>query len=267
MENKILLFIPAYNCEKQIVRVLAQLDEKVMRHIVQVIVVNNRSTDKTEAAVMDYVNTHPYLPLALLRNRENYILGGSHKVAFEYAMVNNFDYVIVLHGDDQGNVHDILPLLENSDYTKYDCCLGARFIQGAKLQGYSALRTIANRCFNLWFSLFCGRMLYDLGSGLNLYKVDMLRSHFYLKFPDKLYFNDVMVLAASYYRQSIKFFPITWKEDDQQSNVKLFQFGLRLLKMTFSFAFRKKRFMESEMREKPVENYEYDVIYENKRSV
>lgn len=30
-KNKILLFIPMYNCEKQIVRVLGQLDERVLR--------------------------------------------------------------------------------------------------------------------------------------------------------------------------------------------------------------------------------------------
>ena len=40
-EPKILLFIPGYNCEKQIVRVLSQLDEKVMKYISQVIMVNN----------------------------------------------------------------------------------------------------------------------------------------------------------------------------------------------------------------------------------
>lgn len=266
VEHEILLFIPAYNCEKQIVRVLNQLDKDVMRYVSGVIVVNNRSTDHTEDAVVRYAQEHPDLPLALLRNRENYILGGSHKVAFEYAMRNGFDYVIVLHGDDQGDIHDILPVLESREYSRYDCCLGARFMRGSRLQGYSALRTLANRCFNLWFSVFCGRMIYDLGSGLNMYSVKMLESRFYLHFPDKLYFNDVMVLAASYYHHSVKFFPITWKEDDQQSNVKLFQFGMQLLKMTFSFALRKKKFMESEMRERPVESYEYDVICENVRS-
>ena len=29
---RILLFIPAYNCEKQIVRVLGSLDQKVLRY-------------------------------------------------------------------------------------------------------------------------------------------------------------------------------------------------------------------------------------------
>lgn len=33
-------------------------------------------------------------------------------MAFNYAIENNFDYVIVLHGDDQGSISDMIPVLE-----------------------------------------------------------------------------------------------------------------------------------------------------------
>lgn len=39
-------------------------------------------------------------------------MGGSHKVAFNYAIENNFDYIIVLHGDDQGSISDMIPVLK-----------------------------------------------------------------------------------------------------------------------------------------------------------
>ena len=109
-KDRILLFIPAYNCEKQIKRVLEQLDESVMRYITEVIVVNNRSTDDTEKQVMDFKLFHWSMPVKLLRNNDNCGLGGSHKVAFDYALKHGFEYVIVLHGDDQGNIHDFLPV-------------------------------------------------------------------------------------------------------------------------------------------------------------
>ena len=44
-KDKILLFIPMYNCEKQIIRVLNQLRSEVSEYITEVIIVNNRSTD------------------------------------------------------------------------------------------------------------------------------------------------------------------------------------------------------------------------------
>ena len=61
--GKILLFIPMYNCEKQIVRVLGQLKPEVCRELTEVIVVNNRSTDNGEAAAMRYLEEHP-LPIS-----------------------------------------------------------------------------------------------------------------------------------------------------------------------------------------------------------
>ena len=46
MPKKFLIFIPAYNCEHQVPRVLDQLlDPKVQAFAGECIVVNNRSTD------------------------------------------------------------------------------------------------------------------------------------------------------------------------------------------------------------------------------
>ena len=58
MENKILLFIPMFNCEKQIIRVLNQIDEKVREYITEIIVVDNRSTDKSQEKVINYIENN-----------------------------------------------------------------------------------------------------------------------------------------------------------------------------------------------------------------
>ena len=55
---KILLFIPMYNCEKQIPRVLDQLTEKVISNLSEVIIINNRSTDQGEQVVQQYLASH-----------------------------------------------------------------------------------------------------------------------------------------------------------------------------------------------------------------
>ena len=54
--EKLLVFIPAYNCEKQVTRVLSQLlDQRIAPWVGECIVVNNRSTDGTEAAVTEHI--------------------------------------------------------------------------------------------------------------------------------------------------------------------------------------------------------------------
>lgn len=254
MSDRILLFIPGYNCEKQVVRVLNQIDEEVQKYITKIIFINNRSTDNTEKTVLQYKNEHPNLPLSVLRNDDNYNLGGSHKVAFDYGINNEFDYVIVLHGDDQGNIKDLLPILKSGEYKKYDCMLGARFMKGSKLQGYSKFRTFGNKVYDLLFSIVVGKKIYDLGSGLNMYNVNMLKDKFYYKFPDRLTFNYCMILASKYYKHNISFFPISWREEDQVSNVKLTSQAINVLKMLFSFFFNKE-YIKQEFREKIIEEY------------
>ena len=117
--EKLLVFIPAYNCEKQVTRVLSQLlDQRIAPWVGECIVVNNRSADGTEAAVQDWMARHPDAPVRLLRNDQNYGLGGSHKVAFGYAAAHGYEHLVVLHGDDQGAIADLLPILNDGTYKK-----------------------------------------------------------------------------------------------------------------------------------------------------
>ncbi len=263
--DKILLFIPMYNCEKQIVRVLKQLTDEVCSYITEVIIVNNRSTDHGEAVVQSYLSENPLpMKVSLLRNDDNYGLGGSHKVAFQYAVDHGFDYVIVLHGDDQGDISNILPYLRSKEYAKYDCFLGARFMKGSQLQGYSKFRTFGNHVYNILFSIGCGYRIYDLGSGLNMYKTHILKNKFYLKYKDNLIFNYCMVMGSAFFKHKIKFFPIIWREDDQVSNVKMVSQAVTVLKLLGQFMINRKKFVIAEHRENTIAEYAAQVIYTNR---
>ncbi len=260
--DRILLFIPMYNCEKQIVRVLAQLNQEVCSFLSEVIIVNNRSTDGGEDAVREYLSSHPLdLPVKLMRNNENYGLGGSHKVAFRYAVKRKFDYIIVLHGDDQGNLADLVPYLKSRAYADFDGLLGARFMKGARLEGYSGFRTFGNRVYNLLFSAGTGKRIYDLGSGLNMYRVETLQNRFYIRYKDNLMFNYCMILGSSYFKHRIRFFPIVWREDDQVSNVKMVSQAVTVLGLLASYVFAKRRFITGEHRDRKISSYTAKTVY------
>lgn len=251
-----------YNCEKQIVRVLDQLNDEICAYLSEIIIVNNRSTDNSEEVSKNYLESHDLnVKVNILRNEENYGLGGSHKVAFDYAIDNDFDYIIVLHGDDQGSINNILPYLKNGDYKNYDCLLGARFMKGSKLKGYSKFRTFGNRVYNLLFSLGCGRNIYDLGSGLNMYNINILKNRFYIKYKDNLVFNYCMIMGSSYYKHKMKFFPISWREEDQVSNVKMLNQAFVVLKLLGKFVINKNNFITIEHRDNTIKKYNAEVVY------
>ncbi|MCP8464219.1 glycosyltransferase family 2 protein [Pseudomonas sp. ZM23] len=258
MENKprILVFIPAYRCEAQIPRVLQQFDAKVQSWVETVIVVDNRSPDATlEAAIRQGSETLVQSEFIAWRNDDNYGLGGSHKAAMRYAVENGYDYIVVLHGDDQADIHDLIPELEAGKHQDVDCLLGARFMAGSRLQGYSFFRTFGNRVYNALFSLVVLRSIYDLGSGLNLYRVSTLREFYYKGFPDDLTFNYVMLLASYYRKQKVRFFPISWREEDQLSNVRLFRQAFKVLGLLAGYFFKRGGFLRGEMRAKPFDSY------------
>ncbi len=262
--EKILLFIPMYNCETQIIRVLSKLTPELCGYISEVAIVNNRSTDNGEQAVINYLQENKLpVKVSVLRNRENYGLGGSHKVAFRYGLENGFDYLIVLHGDDQASLEDIKPLLADRTYRNYDCLLGARFMKDSKLEGYSRFRTFGNRVYNILFSIVVHKKVYDLGSGLNMYHLDMFKDGFHIKYADNLEYNYCMILGSSYYKHKCLYFPLTWREEDQRSNVKMMSQALHVLRMLMSYALRKKKFVTSEHRAKIIDSYDSDVIFSN----
>ncbi len=260
---KLLVFIPAYRCEQQVRRVLDQFDAATQRWIHTVLLVDNRSPDGTLAAAIRHGRQRlKHCRFIAWRNAGNYGLGGSHKVAFGYGLEHGFDYLIVLHGDDQACIQDMVAALERGAHANVDCLLGARFMPQSSLEGYSRLRTIGNRVYNLLFSAAVGRHVQDLGSGLNLYRLAAFKSRHYIKFPDDLTFNYVMLLASCHLRQRLTFFPITWREADQVSNVRLVRQAVRVLGLLLRFMVWRGAFLATDMRERPIAEYAGEVMFE-----
>jgi glycosyltransferase involved in cell wall biosynthesis len=262
MKSKILVFIPTYRCESQITRVIKQFDDQVQEWIDTVIIVDNGSPDGTvEAAIECGKEVLVNCNFIAMRNNQNYGLGGSHKAAFRYAIDNDFEYLVVLHGDDQGDIKDLIPQLKAGTHLHTDCLLGARFMQGSTLSGYSKFRTFGNKVYNTLFSFVVHKKILDLGSGLNLYRLSALTDFYYKTFPDDLTFNYVMLLASYHRKQEVRFFPITWREDDQISNVRMLRQAFKVLRLLAGYGFRKHHFLTSELRSKSFDSYTSKILY------
>ena len=260
--SRILIFIPMYNCEKQIPRVIDRIVAlgEAQKRFAGVLVVDNRSRDGSVRAASEAIRRLS-IPARVVQNRENYSLGGSHKVAFALALEEGYDAVAVLHGDDQGDITDLvpqLPLLE-----QYDSVLGSRFARGSRLVNYSGFRIFGNRVFNLLTSVCTGRRITDLGAGLNLYRTEYLRSRFYLPFPNDLTFNVYLLLYGAYSGSRFCFFPLSWREEDQVSNAKLFAQTKRTLGLLVSYVFARKRlFGQTDNRYSRID-YRCDIVAEH----
>lgn len=262
MAERILLFIPMYNCAAQIGRVIAQLTPEVQSLFEEVIVVDNRSTDDGRSVAIGALEGME-IHARLLLNDANLGLGGSHKVAFDHALANGFDYLVVLHGDDQGRIADLCPHLRAGVHRDVDALLGGRFMTGARLEGYSRFRTLGNRLFNALYGFASGAEIKDLGAGLNLYRVGALTDRWWLRNADDLTFNYHMILRSVAAGWKLRFIPISWREDDQVSNVKLVRQSLKVASLPFAYLLSRRRYLETDFSARRDGEYSSSPVFEN----
>ena len=247
-KSKLLVAIPAYNCERQIGRVLSKFDKDVQGLIDTVMVVDNQSLDKTVENAIECSKSLKNVNFLVWQNAQNYGLGGSQKLAFNYAQKNGYTGLVILHGDDQADIRDALAALRGFESFGGDCLLGARFHPKSLRIGYSYFRTFGNLVFNLLFSIPVCHLIYDLGSGLNIYKFSNGAVFDCLRFPDDLTFNYVFLLSSYARQQHISYFPISWREEDQVSNVKLFKQAIKVLGILMLYSISKNKFLKKEWR-------------------
>ena len=256
MKKRILLFIPVFNCEKQIPRVISKIDRSIQDYINEVLIIDNRSYDHTlDAAVA--ASSALETKVTILRNTMNYNLGGSIKRAFLYALEHKYDYMITLHGDDQADIRDFLPMLEKETYRTNDLVIGARFHPNSTLKGYSWVRTLGNRVLNVMCSMINKQRVHDMIAGMNCFNLSFFKDKFFLKFPDNLTFDAHVLLYAFNKKASIAYLPITWREEDQISNAKVIKQALTILKLFSSYLLQREHVFSQHKSEKP-EGFHYD---------
>ena len=230
-----ILIIPCHNCEIQITRLISKMAQvKLVGYLDSVLFLVNPGNDQTEKAIAKIIHNLD-VPAVILLNAENYGLGGSFKLACEYSIKNSFESFIFFHGDDQASVDDIIPMIQEFELQGYSCLLGSRFMEGSSLSGYSKKREFANRFLNVIFSIALKRTIYDIGSGLNIYRVNSLPIEKLKLWGNHIAF-DINILFHYTSRNNdlrMGFYPISWSEEDQKSNANNLFVTIKILKMLF----------------------------------
>lgn len=158
---KVVVVIPAYN-EAQTIREIAV---GAREHVVDVVVVDDGSTDHTSEALSG-------LPVTLLQNLENEGKAGALWRGMQYALKLGATGVITLDGDGQHRPEDI-PRLIDMHRTWPDALVIAARMQ--PVQSAPRLRRFANRFADFWISWTAGHWIFDSQSGFRLYPAKLLK--------------------------------------------------------------------------------------------
>lgn len=152
---KILVIIPAYNEQDNIIKIISELQST--NPTLEYIVINDCSTDNTKELLEKHRINYIDLPV-------NLGIGGCVQTGYIYANKYNFDIAIQLDGDGQHNPTYITSLLEPILNGEADAVIGSRFINNLGFQS-SFLRRLGIEFLSELIFLICGTRIKDVTSG------------------------------------------------------------------------------------------------------
>ncbi len=197
-QKELLIIIPAYNEEKNINRVLEQLEELDIPSIADILVIDDASADRTGAIVREK-------QYELLTHIYNLGYGSALQSGYKYAVRKGYEYIIQMDADGQHDACNI-PVIyrelrgNEGDAKKADIVLGSRFMEGSSDFAVSIWKKLAYIMFRFLIRQVTGRRIADSTTGLQglgrkafLYYSEY--NHFDDKYPDANMLMQMLLLG------------------------------------------------------------------------
>ncbi len=164
---KILLIIPAYNEEENILKVCKSIEEYDKN--LDYIVINDGSKDKT----LEILEENNIKHINLIHNLG---IGGAVQTGYKYAYENDYDIAVQFDGDGQHEikcVKDICnPIIEN----KANMCIGTRYLDKKTSEFQSTfMRRLGKNIISFIIKVCCHKKITDPTSGFRAADKNIIR--------------------------------------------------------------------------------------------
>ena len=160
-KGKILLIIPAYNEESNILKTYTSVEEYNSKCKLKydVIVINDGSTDKTGTILKE--NNIPHIKLV-----NNLGIGGAVQTGYKYAYENNYDIAVQFDGDGQHDVSYVKNIIAPIISGDVDFTIGSRYIDSSSSEFKSTkARQIGIKVISFFIKFVTHKKVYDTTSG------------------------------------------------------------------------------------------------------
>ncbi len=207
LPHPISIIIPAYNEEESIKSTVEELLNTYhgALHLLEIIVVNDGSTDQTAAKVRAFPQ------IRLLQHETNRGYGAALKTG-----IRNSTYpIIVITDADRTYPNEEIPQLVNF-LQDYDMAVGARTGQRVNIP---LIRRPAKWLLNQLANYLSGIKIPDLNSGLRAFKRDIAIKYF-SQLPDGFSFTTTITLAMLTNNYNVKYHPINYYKRTGNSKIK-----------------------------------------------
>jgi glycosyltransferase involved in cell wall biosynthesis len=234
MSKKLLIFIPAYNNERHVKQVLDLIPfDEIIKKIsyCEVLVSDDNSTDVTAKIVENYQKINPDRNIKLVSQNKNLGYGGNQKFAYNYSIENNFDIVIMLHGDLQYSPLLIPKIISPIILENFDCVLGSRMIdKKLALQGKMPLyKFFGNISLTFVQNILLRQKISEYHTGLRAYKIKALKVIPFSYNDNGFSFDTDILIQIMDNKMSIHEISIPTHYGTEYCNVNVIKYGFEVL--------------------------------------
>ena len=242
-KEKILIFIPSYNVEKKIKKVLKKIPKVIFKkYDTKILVIEDSSNDKTLNVLNEIIKKRSNkININLVVNKKNKGYGGVQKIAFIYAIKKNFKYVVMLHGDNQYPANKIMSILNPLVTGKYDAVFGSRMINSfdAIKGGMPIYKYIGNILLTFFQNIILSSNLSEFHSGYRSYKVASLKKIKFKNNTNDFHFDTEIIIQFLKNNLIIKEIEMPTHYGDEISHLKSIPYGLNIVRSTILSRFKK----------------------------
>jgi glycosyltransferase involved in cell wall biosynthesis len=215
--------MPCFNTRETIARTVAAVQTSCEPDVI--IAVDDGSKDDS-AAVAKASGCH------VISHNSNRGYGGAQKTGYRFAIENNADIVVLVHGDNQYD-----PSLAGEFVRKvasgYPVVTGTRMVLGDALaSGMPWWKYAANRVLTGLENVSFGTQLTDFHNGFRAYSKSFLQSVPFDRFSEKFDFDTDIILHAALRRVPIAEIPHTTRYREENSQMSFWngvKYGTRIL--------------------------------------
>jgi glycosyltransferase involved in cell wall biosynthesis len=235
MKQKVLIFVVCYNAEAFIESVLNRIPDEVWhneRFDTAVLIIDDESGDKTFERAIDYTHRNRERNITVLHNPANQGYGGNQKIGYHYAIRNQFDVVVLLHGDGQYAPeylgHMVAPILDG----RADVVFGSRMLKKFDaLRGKMPLyKWVGNQILTFLQNRILQTRLSEFHTGYRAFRVAALANIPFMHNSNYFDFDTDIIIQLLDTGQRMLEIPIPTFYGDEVSRVNGFRYGALIVR-------------------------------------
>ena len=223
MKKKILIFIITYQASYRLKKVFDLIElKKLKNYKIKILISDDNSKDDTlEVAKKIYKKNKSLVILKNNKKRLNY--GGNIKLCINYAIKNNYNYAIMVHGDGQYHPKFILPIIKKLEQNDSAAVCGSRMIRKKNtLKGKMPLyKFIGNIFLTKFFNIVFSTNFTDCHTGLWIYNLKYVNKNVISSLTDTYNFDNQMRINLIKKKLEIKEIPILTIYGNERSSFHL----------------------------------------------